>query len=276
MRVNKKKKKKKRKREKRRSKDKKKRKEKEKEKRRKEKSSTIVRRFHDKAGAFERWENVARASGIDVCAAERRSIRQRWRRRRPRPRRLQLWLQLRPRPRPRRRERRQHRRRRRRRRRRGWRREVSFVRLHGRARLSICEPTLPFLLLSSTAPHPSATAAAAAAPPAPAPAASRPNPRSADTSAPTFLSLSPSLVSSTCLLSVSPSFPFHLSLPCTRTFAVLRSPFSVSSTAFPFALFASFPPPLSFFSLLSLLLFPTFWFFLSAWSVPCAPIARPF
>lgn len=43
------------------------------------------------------------------------------------------------------------------------------------ARLSIWEPTLPFLLLSSTAPHPSATAAAAAAPAA----SLRPNPRSA-------------------------------------------------------------------------------------------------
>lgn len=181
----------------------KKKKEKKKETRKEGRSSTIVRRFYDKARTFERWENVARASRIDVCAAERRSIRQRWRRHRPRPRWLRLWLWLRP----RRRERRQHRRR-------SWRREVSFG-CTG-ARLSIWEPTLPFLLLSSTAPHPSATAAAAAA--ALEPAASRPNPRNADTSAPYLAWYLP-----------TDSFFSHLShsiylfLPSTRTLTVLRS-----------------------------------------------------
>ena len=77
------------------------------------------------------------------------------------------------------------------------------------ARLSIWEPTLPFLLLSSAAPHPSATAAAAAA------ASLRPNPRSADTSTPflrifRLLSFFHSLFMHS--LSIYPSFLLSLSL----------------------------------------------------------------
>lgn len=193
--------------------------EKKKETREEGRNSTIVRRFYDKARTFERWENVARASRIDVCATERRSIRQRWRRHRPRPRWLRLWLWLRP----RRRERRQHRRR-------SWRREVSFG-CTG-ARLSIWEPTLPFLLLSSTAPHPSATAAAAAA--ALEPAASRPNPRNADTSAPTSLGIF--LLTLSFRIFLIPSISFFLPLA--------RSQFFVRP--FPIALSASFFPRLPF------------------------------
>ena len=116
----------------------------------------------------EKTLHVRAAARIDLCAAERRSVRQRYR--------------LRPRP----------------------RHDdddddeedddddddddnivvvVGDARLSfgcTGARLSIWEPTLPFLLLSSAAPHPSATAAAAAAPAA----SLRPNPRSADTSTP--------------------------------------------------------------------------------------------
>lgn len=146
--------------------------------------------------------HVRAAARIDVCAAERRSIRQRCRPR-PRPRRI------RP-------------------------RhdddgdddddEDNFVVVGDAslsfgctgARLSIWEPTLPFLLLSSTAPHPSATAAAAAAPAA----SLRPNPRSADTSTPYPLPLYLPAPTTLLLASFAPSF--HLSvLPFSP-----RSPFS--------------------------------------------------
>lgn len=99
------------------------------------------------------------------------------------------------------------------------------------ARLSICEPMLPFLLLSSTVPHPSATAVAAAA--AAAAVASRPNPRHADTSTPTSLYLPTPLLSFFSLRSARflpsdqppsrPSFPsLPLSLPSTVSLSTFR------------------------------------------------------
>lgn len=178
--------------------------------------------------------HVRAAARIDVCAAERRSIRQRCRPR-PRPRRI------RP-------------------------RhdddgdddddEDNFVVVGDAslsfgctgARLSIWEPTLPFLLLSSTAPHPSATAAAAAAPAA----SLRPNPRSADTSTPYPLPLYLPAPTTLLLASFAPSF--HLSVLPSLSLSLLvhRSP--ISSLSFRAPLLFSPSPPLfldSFFLLLS-------------------------